>query len=322
MPVIEPVGQTAPANVLGQDFLLLRGCKAFLCFQLLQQSDGSHIVGVSLNGCAYTQGIVLNAEITAFGIRNGGQKHGRCSLISESGGWRGWQLLGVAFGRRGKLFVGKFREGIEVQTFQFPMNQIFQRIVFPLICKDTVHITIQAEIFQINIDLDRDFGVCDCGVSDGDCSHIGEVCRRLILAFTKFCDKPLSLFYAGFQTALDVGVHNHGYTLEGRVHIIDESMRNGFSLPVYIHDNLHGDTVEVFLPEILLHFLNIGIFNALADSAICVQIRNPADGQHFWFGCRLRGNFFRFLDGVKIPVIPCIGSQLLQELAPRHFLIE
>ena len=66
MPVIKPVGQTTPTYILGQHFLFFRCCQSALCFQLLQQADSSHIVGIPLTGCTYTQIIIGNAEIVAL----------------------------------------------------------------------------------------------------------------------------------------------------------------------------------------------------------------------------------------------------------------
>ena len=75
MPVIKPVGQTTPTYILGQHFLLFRCCQSALCFQLLQQADSSHIVGIPLTGCAYTQIIVGNAEIVALATGDLRQQH-------------------------------------------------------------------------------------------------------------------------------------------------------------------------------------------------------------------------------------------------------
>ena len=78
MPVIKPVGQTTPTYILGQHFLLFRCCQSVLCFQLLEQLDRSHIVGIPLTGCTYAQIIVGNVEIMALTAGDLRQQH-RCS---------------------------------------------------------------------------------------------------------------------------------------------------------------------------------------------------------------------------------------------------
>ena len=94
MSLIEAVSQTAPANILGQDFLFFRGGEPLFAFQPFQKPDGFHIGGISLTGSTHTQIIVMDAEVAALIIRDGGQQHcGGCFLSGLR--CRGRKGLGV-----------------------------------------------------------------------------------------------------------------------------------------------------------------------------------------------------------------------------------
>ena len=71
MAVIEPVGQTAPAHIVGENFLLLGSGVPSFGFQLIQGLDRSHIPGVFLTGASFTQVIVHDAEVLSVDLRLG-----------------------------------------------------------------------------------------------------------------------------------------------------------------------------------------------------------------------------------------------------------
>ena len=60
---IKGIGDTAPANIAGQDFLLrCRSCPA-LRFDLLQSANSLHVHAVLCFGPAHTQVIIGDAEV-------------------------------------------------------------------------------------------------------------------------------------------------------------------------------------------------------------------------------------------------------------------
>ena len=77
--LVKAVGQTAPAYILGQHFLLLQGSQTVLGFDLFQAADGGHIGGVFLTGSAVAQLIVCDPEVPARICRDfrvqGGEHH-------------------------------------------------------------------------------------------------------------------------------------------------------------------------------------------------------------------------------------------------------
>ena len=63
MTLVKTVRQTAPAHILGQNLLFLRGGKAVFCLQLFQKPDGSDIVCKFLTGSSHAQSIVVDVVI-------------------------------------------------------------------------------------------------------------------------------------------------------------------------------------------------------------------------------------------------------------------
>ena len=136
-------------------------------------------------------------------------------------------------------------------------------------------------------------------MTNADGSHIGKVRLGIKLALTEFVDETHGLFHGGFQTTMDVGIHDDGSAVQRRVHLIDEPMGESFTLAIHIHRYLHGNAIEVFLPEILFHLVNVRVLDLFPDTTICVEVLDSADGQNFRFGIRLCRCFRRgFLDGL------------------------
>ena len=61
--LVETVRKPAPAHVLGQDFLFLRGSEAVLGLQLFQQPDGPGIAVELLAGGSCAQGVVMDVIV-------------------------------------------------------------------------------------------------------------------------------------------------------------------------------------------------------------------------------------------------------------------
>ena len=170
---------------------------------------------------------------------------------------------------------------------------------------------------QIHTGLHIDLLIRDGGVSDTDIAQIGEVCRGIVFLFAELADEPHGLFQTGFQTALDVGIHDDGSAVEGWVKLIDEPVVSDMALAIHIHGHFHGNTAVVVLPQVCLHLGKIGILHLLPNTAIRVQVLDPADRQ------RIRGiRLHSFLHRLQVLVIPGICGDPFQKLLPGHLLVE
>ena len=92
MPLVKAIGQPAPAHILCQYRLFLRGSKPFLLFQLFQQTDGSDIVVKACSRRPHADGVIGDAVfmpicVGDFGMKDKGGHFGPAPGRGRGQGW-------------------------------------------------------------------------------------------------------------------------------------------------------------------------------------------------------------------------------------------
>ena len=74
-----------------------------------------------------------------------------------------------------QLLIREGNQILEGEGFQFLFNEFFQRIIAASVNNDTVHIPVQAELHEVDIDLNRDLIICEGGMPHRNIPKIKEI---------------------------------------------------------------------------------------------------------------------------------------------------
>ena len=103
--LLEAVSQTAPAHILSQNLLFLRGGKAVFCLQLFQKPDGSDIACKFPTGSSHAQSVVVDVVVMALFLRDFRVQDGERYFSGSTRCWWGCRCFLLL------LRLGLFRGG-------------------------------------------------------------------------------------------------------------------------------------------------------------------------------------------------------------------
>ena len=120
------------------------------------------------------------------------------------------QTVPVVDGYLCQFFVRKVNETFKVKHFQLVFNEFLQRTILALIYNDTFDISVQGEVYQVDIDLDRDFRICNGSMANANFAHILKIRSLTILALTEVRNQSHGFFHGCFHATLDMRIHDDG----------------------------------------------------------------------------------------------------------------
>ena len=220
-------GQTAPAHIVGQYLLFLRGSQTALRLDLLQGTDGRYIILIFGFLAASAEVIIGDMEIVLLRAEMQFFKYN----IKGSGVYPPHHFRRILCGRRDDSAAvnlhplrlrGEFRlpcrflrvcqqflrlplqtdEVIKIQRRQFVVDHFPQGLVPAFLHKLAVQCLRDAEINQIDRDLDFVLFVLRGGIGDANVRQIGKI--NIVLPILRLAELPHQLF--GFFQFVGFGV--------------------------------------------------------------------------------------------------------------------
>ena len=306
--LIKGFGNTAPANILGKNDLLVR-CGEAVFFLTPFQNGDRRIVAVEAFFLVDLLDLVRSKVkgMTVchwdFGMNIKGL-HPAFLRMLPNRGKRCFHLC--------KFFLGEINKVVKGQCLQSFFGQFFKgRILLTAddlaICK-----SFDAEIHKIDPCLYFVLVVLSRGVGNADISKIGVVrtILTLILLTAKIINEMLRLVQSIFRQIRAV---DDLKALGRWVKLCDKTVRNRVAVLVLIQNNAHRHTVVVFLLDVLLKLIRTGVLDAFTDLAVRAEIVDPADrfGLDWSFLCggnHGTGTAFAVLQRVDLNIVPSVGQ--------------
>ena len=306
--LIKGFGNTAPANILGKNDLLVR-CGEAVFFLTPFQNGDCRIVAVEAFFLVDLLDLVRSKVkgMTVchwdFGMNIKGLHPAFLRMLPN----RGKGCFHLC-----KFFLGEINKVVKGQCLQSLFGQFFNgRILHTAddlaICK-----SFDAEIHKVDPCLYFVLVVLSRGVGNADISKVGVVrtVLTLILLTAKIINEMLRLVQSIFRQIRAV---DDLKALGRWVKLSDKTVRNRVAVLVLIQNNTHRHTVVVFLPDVLLELIRTGVLDAFTDLAVRAEIVDPAD-RFGLDGCFLRGgnhgavNAFTVLQSVDLYIVPSVGQ--------------
>ena len=306
--LIKGFGNTAPANILGKNDLLVR-CGEAVFFPTPFQNGDRRIVAVEafflVDLLDLVRSKVKGMPVCHwdFGMNVKGL-HPAFLRMLPNRGKRCFHLC--------KFFLGEINKVVKGQCLQSFFGQFFKgRILHTAddlaICK-----SFDAEIHKVDPCLYFVLVVLCGGVGNADISKVGIVrtILTLILLTAKIINEMLRLVQSIFRQIRAV---NDLKALRRRIKLSNKVVRNGAAVLVLIQNNTHRHTVVVFLLDVFLETIRAGVLNAFTDLAVRAEIVDPADrfGLDWSFlrgGNHGAGNAFAILQSVDLYIVPSVGQ--------------
>ena len=306
--LIKGFGNTAPANILGKNDLLVR-CGEAVFFLTPFQNGDRRIVAVEtlllIDLLDLVRSKVEGMPVCHRDLRvNIKSLHSAFLRMLPNRGKRCFHLC--------KFFLGEINKVVKGQCLQSFFGQFFKgSILFTADCF-AVHKGFNAKIHKIDPCLYFVLVVLSRGVGNADISKIGVVrtVLTLILLTAKIINEMLRLIQSIFRQIRAV---DDLKALGRWVKLCDKTVRNRVAVLVLIQNNAHRHTVVVFLLDVLLELIRTCVLDAFTDLAVRAEIVDPADGFGL-DGCFLRGgnhgagNAFTILQSVDRYIVPSVGQ--------------
>ena len=306
--LIECFGNTAPANILGKNDLLVR-CGEAVFFLTPFQNGDCRIVAVEafffVDLLNLVRSKVEGMPVCHWDFRvNIKRMHPAFLRMLPNRGKGCFHLC--------KFFLGEINKVVKGQCLQSFFGQFFKgRILLTAddlaVCKsfDTKIHKIDPCLYFVLVVLSR-------GVGNADISKIGVVrtTLTLILLTAKIINEMLRLAQSIFRQIRAV---NDLKALGRWIKMCNKVVGDGTAVPVLIQHNAHRDTIVAFLLDVLLKAIRTGVLDAFTDLAVRAEIVDPADrfgldGRFLRGGNHGAGNAFTILQSVDRYIVPSVGQ--------------
>ena len=306
--LIKGFGNTAPANILGKNDLLVR-CGEAVFFLTPFQNGDCRIVAVEAFFLVDLLDLVRSKVkgMTVchwdFGMNIKGLHPAFLRMLPN----RGKGCFHLC-----KFFLGEINKIIKGQCLQSFFGQFFKGRILHTADDLAVCKSFDAEIHKIDPCLYFVLVVLSRGVGNADISKIGVVrtILTLILLTAKIINEMLRLVQSIFRQIRAV---DDLKALGRWVKLGDKTVRNGVAVLVLIQNNTYRHTVVVFLLDVLLKLIRTGVLDAFTDLAVRAEIVDPADrfGLDWSFLCggnHGTGTAFAVLQRVDLNIVPSVGQ--------------
>ena len=306
--LVKGFGNTAPANILGKNDLLVR-CGETVFFPTPFQNGDCRIVAVEAFFLVDLLDLVRSKVkgMTVchwdFGMNIKGL-HPAFLRMLPNRGKRCFHLC--------KFFLGEINKVVKGQCLQSFFGQFFKGRILHTADDLAVCKSFDAEIHKIDPCLYFVLVVLSRGVGNADISKIGVVrtILTLILLTAKIINEMLRLVQSIFRQIRAV---DDLKALGRWVKLCDKTVRNRVAVLVLIQNNAHRHTVVVFLLDVLLKLIRTGVLDAFTDLAVRAEIVDPADrfGLDWSFLCggnHGTGTAFAVLQRVDLNIVPSVGQ--------------
>ena len=202
----------------GADFALIFLCNGFLFISRILSQDiisfvsGEHFLESGTVLCSEDR--VKKCRITKLHFAVSDFLHQKGGIIQINGVAHlvipGRLCFIVAF----YFFIGHIDKVAEIQIFQLVCDQFFQRIALSAFNQGFSQVTLNAEVYQIGIALNRNLIIGNSGVSNTHLGKIGEVCRGVIFSFAELVNHFLgSIQSRSFFQLIQLICKFFGFTL-------------------------------------------------------------------------------------------------------------
>jgi len=306
--LIKGFGNTAPANILGKNDLLVR-CGEAVFFLTPFQNGDCRIVAVEAFFLVDLLDLVRSKVkgMTVchwdFGMNIKGLHPAFLRMLPN----RGKGCFHLC-----KFFLGEINKVVKGQCLQSFFGQFFKGRILLTADDFAVCKSFDAEIHKVDPCLNLVPVVLCRGVGNTYIGKVGVIrtVLTLILLTAKIINEMLRFIQSIFRQIRAV---DDLKALGRWVKLCDKTVRNRVAVFVLIQNNTHRHTVVVFLLDVLLETIRAGVLDAFTDLAVRAEIVDPAD-RFGLDGCFLRGgnhgagNAFTVLQSVDRYIVPSVGQ--------------
>ena len=306
--LIKGFGNTAPANILGKNDLLVR-CGEAVFFLTPFQNGNCRIVAVEAFFLVDLLDLVRSKVkgMTVchwdFGMNIKGL-HPAFLRMLPNRGKRCFHLC--------KFFLGEINKVVKGQCLQSLIGQFFKRIILFTADDFSICKGFDAKIHKIDPCLYFVLVVLRRSVGNTHIGKVGVIRTVLLLVFltAEIINDLLRFIQCSVR---QIGAVNDLKALRRRIKLCNKVVGDGAAVLVLIQNNTHRHTVVVFLLDVLLELIRTGVLDAFTDLAVRAEIVDPADrfGLDWSF---LRGgnhgavNAFTVLQSVDRYIVPSVGQ--------------